>query len=355
MGTSFGKIVIAAVALATVPLSSPAAAKPVSIRTLAAQEVRLAAIAYRIAAANSDLCGAGEMTTGMVLHDLTRYDRSIRPAVARAFSVNRGFGVLAIVPGSVAAEAGLRVDDEILSVGRFSVEDPAAHQRAKSFQRMDQFHSIVNAALKRGDTSLVIRRAGSLIRLPLRAQPGCGGKLTIMTSSALNAWADGRNILVTTGMAKFSRNDDEMSFVIAHEMAHNILGHALGGAGAKGILGFSSVKRDEIEADRFAVRLMAKAGFEPGGSQSFLEHARRRMWWSFSLDHPGFGRRIATVQAARRMARLDADPGRSAPAIAALSPIERPQPAVAYDAPAIRTGTTRAFASGGPGWTLETM
>ena len=353
MGTSFGKIVIAAVAATVLPISTPAAAKPTSIRGLAAQEVRLAAIAYRIAAANSDVCGASEMTTGLVLHDLTRYDRSIRPVVSRAFSLDRGFGVLAVVPGSVADQAGLLVDDEIISVGRFSVEEPAAHDRLRSFQRMDHFHAVVDAALKQGHTDLTVRRGGRLLRVPLRAQRGCGGKLAITASSTLNAWADGRNILVTTGMAKFSRNDDELSFVIAHEMAHNILGHSLGGGGTRGILGMSKVKRDEIDADRFAVRLMAKAGFEPAGGISFLEHARRRMWWSFSLDHPGFGRRMATVDAARRMARLHAKSDSKTHTLAAAVPTARQQPSVAYDAPAIRTGPTRAFAGGGPGWTFR--
>ena len=43
---------------------------------------------------------------------------------------------------------------------------------------------------------------------------------------------------------------------------------------------------------------MTYAGYQPESGISFLETARRRFWWSFSLDHPGFGSRIRAVTAA---------------------------------------------------------
>ncbi len=296
MRKSIGKAAVVALTLA---FAVPTAAMPGSVRGLAAQELPLATIAYRIAAANSGACSGGEMITGLVLHDLTRYEPSIRPAVARAFSLNAGFGVLGVVPNSVAARAGLQVDDEILAVGRFSVANPAARNRPQSYERMERFHAIVNAALQKGEADVLLRRSGSVRRVLIRAQRGCGGKLALRNSSTLNAWADGKNILVTTGMANLSRNDDEMSFVIAHEMAHNILGHSQDGA-AQRFFGIAKARRGEIEADRYAVRLMSQAGYEPQGGISFLQNARRRIWWNFSLDHPSFGRRIEIVAAANR-------------------------------------------------------
>lgn len=285
-------------AAVSIAFSSAAAARPPSIRELAAQELRLATIAYRIAAANTYACTTREVITGLVLHDLTRYDHSVRPAVARAFSMATGFGILAIVPGSVAAQAGLRIDDEIITVGPYSVEDAQAHTRPKSYQRMERFHALAHRALANGQTELLIRRGGRLLRLAMRAQHGCGGKLALTSSSTLNAWADGKHVVVTTGMTALSRSDDEIAFVIAHEMAHNMLNHFRHDGHSRGIFGFSRIKRGEIEADTYAVELMKSAGYQPAGGISFLENARRRLWWSISLDHPGFGRRIKIVSAA---------------------------------------------------------
>lgn len=297
---------VTTVAAATFVFSSPATARPTSVRALAAQEARLATIAYRIAEANADACREPEIITGLVLHDLTRYDRATRPAVSRAFSLNGGFGVLGIIPNSAAAEAGLRVDDEIVAVGDLSVEDDTAESRRQSYDRMERFNDLVQAAPKDGRIQLLVRRSGSPLRLSLRAQYGCGGKLALTNSSTLNAWSDGKHIVVTTGMVGLSRSDDEIAFVIAHEMAHNILGHSGKGEERRGLFGFSRIKRGEIEADTYAVNLMAKGGYKPSAGISFLESARRRLWWNISLDHPDIGARIRIVTAAMEGANRSA-------------------------------------------------
>lgn len=41
----------------------------------------------------------------------------------------------------------------------------------------------------------------------------------------LNAHADGQNVVIYPAMIDFARNDSQLAFVIAHEFAHNIMGH----------------------------------------------------------------------------------------------------------------------------------
>ena len=282
-------------ALATMLFSSTAIATPRSIRERAAQEVWLATVTYRIAAANSLACRAPEFMSGLVLHDLTQYDPAVRTLVSRVFSMSSGFGVLRIVPGSVAAEAGIRVDDEIVAVGQFSIRDAGAEPRSKSRNRLERFDAVLQEAFASGSTALLVRRRGSLLTIPMRAQQGCGGKLVLSDSSTLNAFADGRHVVVTNGMSRLARNTEEIAFVIAHEMAHNILGHS-SEADKRGFFGFLQIRREEIEADRYAVRLLANAGYNPAGGIAFLRHARKRLWWNVSLDHPGFTKRIRVVR-----------------------------------------------------------
>lgn len=336
MRASFASLIVA-MAAATFIFSSPAAARPTSIRALAAQEVRLATIAYRIAIANPQACQRREILTGLVLHDLTRYDRAIRPAISQAFSVTDGFGVLGIVPGSVAATAGLRVDDEIIRIGGLTVADYSAVSGPKSYHRMDQFNALVQAAAERGWTELVVRRDGRLLRVPLQGQYGCGGKLALTSSSTHNAWSDGKHVVLTTAMIGLSRSDDEIAFVIAHEMAHNVLGHSDHGRGRRGIFGFSRAKRGEIEADSYAVHLMRNAGYKPAGGISFLQNASRRLWWNISLDHPSFGRRIKIVLAA-----MEAANRRATQLYSAVPPVAAPA-ATKLDATQT-AGPSRSFA-----------
>ena len=286
---------------ASLLLHAPASAAPVSVRTLAAEEAKMATIALRMAVANSEACVRPEMMTGLILHDLTQYEPAQRAAVSRAFALNSGFGVLELVPGSAATRAGLKIDDEIISVGNLRVEDPARVARSKkSFHRMEEMSARLQAGLRSGPVPLLVRRKGQLHRVELKGEPGCGGHLSLSHSSTLNAWADGKHIIVSTGMTKFARSNDEIAFVIAHEMAHNILGHVHGRNEARGIFGIgnSRSRSIEIDADSYAVQLMSKAGYQPDAGVTFLKHSQRRLWWTFSLGHPSFGRRVQSVLAA---------------------------------------------------------
>lgn len=280
---------------------APASASGVSVRSLAAQEVGLATIAHRMALANSAACHRPEMMTGLILHDLTQYEPHQRHAVSRAFALNSGFGVLQMVPGSAATRSGLQIDDEIIGLGDVRVEDPVSvSNRKKSFQRMEILLARLQSGLRHGNLPLLIRRKGQLHRVDLKGEPGCGGRLSLSHSSTLNAWADGKHIVLTTAMTKFVRSNDEIAFVIAHEMAHNILGHSHGANKTQGIFGIlkSGFRSVEMDADNYAVRLMSQAGFRPDAGVTFLQHSQRRLWWTFSLSHPSFGRRIQSVRTA---------------------------------------------------------
>jgi predicted Zn-dependent protease len=106
-----------------------------------------------------------------------------------------------------------------------------------------------------------------------------------------------------------ARSDDELAFVIAHEMAHNILGHlSSSGRDSRALFGllFASggPTSAESQADAAAVSLMDKGGYAPEAGMSFLQSAKRRMWWAMSFDHPSFGSRIRTVAQAIARDRL---------------------------------------------------
>lgn len=305
--------IIAAIG-ACITLSSTAQAAGLSIRTIAANELRLSAIGYRIATANASSCSAPQMMSGMIVHDLTQYPLSARGAVSRAFSLDRGIGVLGVVPGSGAARAGLKVDDEILRFGDRSVESATAWtQRAASYHRIDDFFLSLSQALGQGPQRLIVRRNGRLVALDLAGRQGCGGDIKFVDSSSVNAWSDGRHVVLSAAIVNMARSDDELAFVIAHEMAHNILGHLdKSGRDSRALLGqlfaAGGPRGAESQADAAAVSLMNKGGYAPEAGISFLQAAGRRMWWAVSLSHPGFGSRMRTVAAAIARDRLHAFP-----------------------------------------------
>lgn len=288
-----------------------------SLRTIGAQETRLAAIGYRLSAANATACAAPDMMSGLVVHDLGQYPREARAAVSGAFNLRDGVGVLGIVPGSGAARAGLMIDDEILAVGTRAVSEPAVWgARSPSYRRIDDFHRLLSMSLAAGPTGLTVRRAGQIIRLTLTGVAGCGGIVKFVDSGSVNAWSDGRHVVLNRGIVDMAGSDDEVGFVMAHEMAHNILSHSTAGGGQSQaifgqLFGIASPRNSETQADIAAVSLMRAAGLDPAGGMRFLATAQRRMWWaSLSLDHPGFGSRMRNV--AQAIARTSVAPYRLA-------------------------------------------
>lgn len=83
----------------------------------------------------------------------------------------------------------------------------------------------------------------------------CGTPIKIEPMAALQASTNGQRIRITTGMLRFLERDDELAFVLAHELSHVLLGHAGAFAGR-------SPRTAEAEADSLGIQLVSAAGFD---------------------------------------------------------------------------------------------
>jgi PDZ domain-containing protein/peptidase M48-like protein len=309
----------AAASVAALALAAPSLAAPDgnALRRLAAQDLRLATIGHRLARANVELCTERTMLTGLILHDLTEYDAALRPVVADTFSLGSGIGISGVVRGAAGDRAGLKADDEILAVDGIAVGyRPDEADSRGSYSRIDQFSSLLQHALHSSPVRLSIRRGDAMRQVMLNGEPGCASQFNLTPSTALNAWSDGDYVVVTTAMADFAERDDELAFVVAHELSHNILTPAEerdepGGLLAAFGIGAGSIRADEIRADVYAVRLMRTAGFNPLNAVPFLKRSAKRIGSGVTATHPGVERRIgALITAAadleQRSASVDA-------------------------------------------------
>jgi Zn-dependent protease with chaperone function len=99
-----------------------------------------------------------------------------------------------------------------------------------------------------------------------------------------------KTIVLSQLLVEFCRNErDQMAFVLAHEVAHIYLGHARERRFANGLMTVAPLanpllgvglgmlfdraysREQEFEADRWAVRLSARAGYVPSASIALLE------------------------------------------------------------------------------------
>ena len=136
---------------------------------------------------------------------------------------------------------------------------------------------------------IVVERKGKTKTLTLKPDDVCPYDLKIIQDDPdINAYADGEDVYITMPMIDYMQNDLELSAVLAHELAHNALGHpesgelnAALGALAGGILdglannpggnsanigeefGRNIYSKDfEFEADYLSVYYVARAGYD---------------------------------------------------------------------------------------------
>ena len=274
----------------------------------ALDDMRLETIGYRLSTANGSACDKATMRSGLLLHDQASYAAKDRELAIHKYDLTYGFGVLGVVPGSVAETAGLMPKDEILALNGLDLATyyPELMIPSGTFDRVGSFIDTLEAALEMGPASLTIKRSGHRMTINLTGVLGCGGYVQLVKSGNLNAWSDGSNVAITTHMLEYTDTDDELAFVIAHEMSHNILHHApklknrsqmLASLG----LGAGSFRKAEDEADRLAVHLIHNTDYDPKGPERLLARLHGSvllLLLATDFSHPSLGHRLAAVRLA---------------------------------------------------------
>lgn len=298
------------------PADVPVASNYPTAFTLAGREgdARVAAVAYRLALAGSAHCSRPVAAIGFVLQHLSQFQKGERPALAATYGLDRGPGVAVVVPTGPAAMAGLRAGDVLLSVAGAALPPepgtglPFAQTRARA--RADLVLDRI-AASGTGPVDLAILRDGAVRNVRFAAIPACPSRVHLARSGQTNAYADGVHVFLTTGLLAKLRSDDELAFVLAHEMAHNILGHAAvmrGGEVRRGLgrtFGRSGrlVRTAEREADALGGEIMLDAGYDPVAGAGALGRLGGDMGIALFSGHDSNGARIAAMRALAKARR----------------------------------------------------
>lgn len=103
-----------------------------------------------------------------------------------------------------------------------------------------------------------------------------------------------RQITVYSGLLPYIDNDDELAFVIAHELAHDLDFHS---GYLKYIAMNANSKKYELKADTKAVDLMVKAGYNPIAAITMGNkiYAEPIFDWGFTYTHPKGSKRLIAI------------------------------------------------------------
>jgi Putative Zn-dependent protease, contains TPR repeats len=176
---------------------------------------RLYRVAWNIRAQNAELCFDRQaLSFGVNFLELDDYKAERRDVVKSVLGVHWRPTVFQLGPGGPAEAAGMRRGDVVVAVDNELV------------QHKKKIREAFNAARKKAAPVLVdVERDGELLEFTLTPAKLCGYPVSLRASSELNAFADGDNIFIYSGMLKFVKSDDELAAIMGHEMAHSTQNH----------------------------------------------------------------------------------------------------------------------------------
>lgn len=196
-------------------------AEVTALRELVLLQDRLYRVAAPLLVKNTDLCGSNARNLlGFIAKNKYSFSAEMSQAAQALYGFDERLRVTGVLAESGASRAGMRVGDIIDSVeGRSMPQGPNAERQAASV-----LGPVVSAAGPRG-VKLALLRGSAQVAVTVPLTRACAYSVELGNSDNVNAYNDGRRILLTRGMLNFARSDEELAYVLAREMSHNALQH----------------------------------------------------------------------------------------------------------------------------------
>lgn len=194
--------------------------RQVALQAYMDDQRRLMRVSYPLLTKGADLCGEDlRYTTGLALaNSATLLGEDFRESAQAGYQLNDEVKAVYVIPGSGADKAGIRSGDTIRYIGDWSLPagQNAVRQSLEQLQVQTQTGKAVRVDVVRNG------RGQSLLITPDKS---CAYPVVLGDGDEVNAYADGKQVVIQRGMMRFATNDTELALVISHEIAHNSMSH----------------------------------------------------------------------------------------------------------------------------------
>ncbi|CAN7689013.1 M48 family metallopeptidase [Duganella sp. Dugasp56] len=293
-------------------------AKMAAAREALGQMVALQDRLYRIAGPllinNADLCRTqARNLLGFTAKNKYSYTGEFVDAAQAVLNYGDRLEVASVLSGSGASRAGLRKGDGLVAAETKSLPtgQNAETQAAGILGPLVSGHQSLN---------LIVARNGRNQELNVPVTRACAFKIDIGNSDNINSYSDGQRVMITRGMVNFAQTDENIAYVLAKDIAHNVLGHAaitkqaytvgsiidnlvavrpdlsmlIGSAGVK------PVPADlDTAADYLSLYMVARAGYNLDHAHAFWQRMAAQypatVLNGYTATHPAIGKRLTVI------------------------------------------------------------
>jgi len=263
------------------PVDAAQLNREAALRDMVALQDRLYRVAAPILVSNPALCRSNTRNQlGFMAKNKYSYSSEYANSAQKVLGLNEQLQVTSVMTGSGAASAGVQSGDKLVAVNDIPLpQGPNAEHQA---------HLILAPAIgEHMSINLTLNRGGADMALKVPLTRACAFLVVLGNTEQVAAYADGVQVMVTRGMLSATKSDDELAFVLATEMAHNVLGHVkkqrTGASVAAKIDNLARIHPDndehtqlkastsefDIAADKLGLYMAARAGFAVEGAGAF--------------------------------------------------------------------------------------
>jgi len=247
------------------------------IDTLLERQERIYRIAAPLIIKNAVLCRTqARPLLGFTAKNQYSYPPELSVAARQSLGLDERLQVMQILDGSGAMRAGLKRGDILQTIQDITI--PTGPQAEPEAARM------LSPILKNlTEINITVIRQTQPITVNVPLTLACAFAIDVGNTQNVNAYADGRRILLTRGLLDWLSTDEDVAVIIAREIAHNVLQHAKQlqqmatlsividnlllfkpdqvAANSSNGIKITPEKMDQ-DADRLALFMLARAGYD---------------------------------------------------------------------------------------------
>lgn len=242
---------------------------------------RLESVAAPLQISNAALCPRTERSLGLTVHTVSDYPLRLQAVAESLLDVSDRLSIRTVRAGSPADKAGLRPKDELVRISGSYMTS------GKTVQRY--YSAVAGRAYAEQHVTLQVRRDGQTIDTAAAPETVCDYPVNVIFSERVNGHTDGDGIWVTSELLRTVDDDINLALIVAHEMAHAIAGH----------MDKQPSKALELEADRMALIMMVRAGYDIDAAIEYWRYAAHPNQRVSSRSHPSIEERYNNFEKAR--------------------------------------------------------